>query len=69
MNFEYHICTITKKLCFVHSIVSCDNIIMATIMRVFRQSEEYTKLYAFIHINPLYGFKVCCHTRHSGGFY
>ena len=51
MNFEY--LYYQKKLCFLHNVRFSDISLMATIMRIFKESDEYTKLCAFKDIHPM----------------
>ena len=41
MNFEYLF--YNKKLCFLHSLRGCKNVVVSSVMEVFVRSEEYRK--------------------------
>jgi len=49
MNFE-HLFN-KKKLCFLHSLRACKNIVVSSVMEVFVRSEEYRKAYDLQMLN------------------
>jgi len=49
MNFKYLF--YKKKLCFLHSMLSCKNV-DSSVMEVFVRSEEYRKAYDFANVKP-----------------
>ena len=50
MNFEYLF--YKKKLCFLHSVRGCKNVVVSSVMEVFVRSEEYMKAYDFANVKP-----------------
>jgi len=50
MNFEYLF--YKKKLCFLHSLRGCKNVVVSSVMEVFVRSEEYRKAYDFANVKP-----------------
>ena len=50
MNFEYLF--YKKKLCFLHSMRGCKNVVVSSVMEVFVCSEEYRKTYDFADVKP-----------------
>ena len=50
MNFEYLF--YKKKLCFLHSMRGCKNVVVSSVMEVFVRSEEYRKAYDFADVKP-----------------
>jgi len=50
MNFEYLF--YKKKLCFLHSMRGCKNVVVSSVMEVFVRSEKYRKAYDFADIKP-----------------
>jgi len=50
MNFEHLF--YKKKLCFLHSLMSCKNDVVSSVMEVSVRSEEYVKAYEFANVKP-----------------
>ena len=48
MNSEYLF--YKKKLCFLHSMRGCKNVVVSSVMEVFVRSEEYRKAYNFANV-------------------
>ena len=41
-----------KKLCFLHSLLSCNNDVVSSVMDIFMQNDEYIKAYNFEVVQP-----------------
>jgi len=50
MNFEH--LYYQKKLRFVHNMLRSDNSIIVSVMKLFVNSKEFTKLYGFADVTP-----------------
>ena len=50
MNFEH--LYYQKKLCFVHNMLRSDNSIIVSVMKLFVNSKEFTKLCEFADVTP-----------------
>jgi len=50
MNFEYLF--YKKKLCFLHCMRGCKNVVVSSVMEVFVRSGEYMKAYDFANVKP-----------------
>jgi len=50
MNSEYLF--YKKKLCFLHSMRGCKNVVVSSVMEVFVRSEEYRKAHDFANVKP-----------------
>jgi len=50
MNFEH--LYYQKKLCFVHDMLRLDNSIIVSVVKLFVNSREFTKLYEFADVTP-----------------
>ena len=50
MNFEYLF--YKKKLCFLHCMRGCKNVVVSSVMEVFMRSGEYMKAYDFANVKP-----------------
>ena len=50
MNFEH--LYYQKKLCFVHNMLRSDNSIIVSVMRLYVNSKEFTKLCEFADVTP-----------------
>jgi len=47
-NFEHLF--FQKKLCFLHSFLSCNNDVVSSVMEIFIQTDEYIKAYNFTSV-------------------
>jgi len=59
MNFEYLF--YNKKLCFLHSLRGCKNVVVSSVMEVFVRSEEYRKASIFANVKPCDKKKIRLH--------
>jgi len=50
MNFEHFF--LKKKLCFLHSLRGCKNVVVSSVMEVFVRFEEYRKAYDLANVKP-----------------
>jgi len=50
MNFEYLF--YQKELCFLHNLMFCNNRIVASVMGIFTDTDEYATVYNFTNVTP-----------------